>query len=630
VGPFGGGAEVVAIHPSQTSTIYTLTKNAFLYRSLDDGASWSLIRFPAQLAATGHALLLDAARPERLFVGVSSPLPGVAGAYQSLDAGKTWRAIPELKGNPVFSLAAFPGNTDVLAAGAKDGVFLSRDGGQSWNRISPKDNRELQPVMSLGFDPRKPEILYAGTPHLPWKTNDFGQSWLSIHKGMIDDSDILALTVSQKHPTRLFIGACSGIYRSDNSAQDWRKLLGIVGPGGFRTYAVALDPVDADIVYSGTRGGLYKSRDGGKAWQKLSSHIVKSIAIAPDNPKRLYLATEDAGVIRSTDGGSGLKAAQNGLVDRRVNQLALAGSALYVTAGQDFAVLRQPPSSPDWSRVPLPPLIAGGRVQLLSHGRDLFAWTAQSLWRLSANTWVRQTAPAGTLTGLGLSGDHLFAATTKAVFRANDQAQLWTSLSPLPPAAGTIRRLAVSAAQKPHTLLWVETAAGHWMSADSGKSWLKSTLDVPPAEINELALAPGLALAATARGLMQSRDLGQTWTLAPGLDASTVASVAIHPLRPNAAFVAQWGRVLETADAGASWREWTQDGLEGASILSLLVSAHGSSPQVLALTAARGVFAHALGDRSPVGAAPGAGSNQDAGLPQDAGVRSGSRRLLQD
>ncbi len=38
-----------------------------------------------------------------------------------------------------------------MAAGLRDGVHLSRDGGATWKLVSPADNIELQPVVSVAF-----------------------------------------------------------------------------------------------------------------------------------------------------------------------------------------------------------------------------------------------------------------------------------------------------------------------------------------------------------------------------------------------------------------------------------------------------------------------------------------------
>jgi len=91
------------------------------------------------------------------------------------------------------------------------------------------------------------------------------------------------------------------------------------------TYAVAQDPFQPRTIFSGTRDGLWKSADGGKTWKKLSPQIVKSIAMSPTEPGKLFLATQDSGILKSTDGGETVVPALDGFADHRMNQVA-AGS----------------------------------------------------------------------------------------------------------------------------------------------------------------------------------------------------------------------------------------------------------------------------------------------------------------
>ena len=81
-------------------------------------------------------------------------------SYKTTDSGATWILLPGTAGIAVWSLALWPGNDSVIAAGSGTGVFLSRDAGASWKRISPEGDSELRPVVSLAFHPADSRILY--------------------------------------------------------------------------------------------------------------------------------------------------------------------------------------------------------------------------------------------------------------------------------------------------------------------------------------------------------------------------------------------------------------------------------------------------------------------------------------
>ncbi|HSN57451.1 MAG TPA: hypothetical protein VLT32_22470 [Candidatus Sulfomarinibacteraceae bacterium] len=99
--------------------------------------------------------------------------------------------------------------------------------------------------------------------------------------------------------------------------EDWQG----VGPGniGGRTRALAIDPVDPEIIYAGgVSGGVWKSTDGGAGWTPtddlMANLAVTTIAIDPVDPKTLYAGTGEGffwpysmarglGVFKSTDAG---------------------------------------------------------------------------------------------------------------------------------------------------------------------------------------------------------------------------------------------------------------------------------------------------------------------------------------
>ena len=305
---------VVRADPHHPGTLLAGTSRTLLFRSRDNGDTWSPLAFPATLNATLHAVLIDPARSNVYLVAVSSETPSYAGVYRSMDEGATWEQLNDLRRKQVWSLAFWGADARVIAAGAQDGVFLTRDGGTSWTRISPPSGAGPRPVVALAFDPAHGNILYAGTPHLAWKTTDGGATWRRLHRGMEEDSDVFSIEVDSKRPTRLFAGACSGIYRSLDGGGTWANLERAAGDQ-FRTYVVARDPRNANMVFAGTSTGLLRSPDGGATWRRLSDTTARSIAFDPTDSRNMFVAT-DQGILRSEDGGIHFREANEGLYNR--------------------------------------------------------------------------------------------------------------------------------------------------------------------------------------------------------------------------------------------------------------------------------------------------------------------------
>src|SRR5206468_3541352 len=108
-----------------------------------------------------------------------------------------------------------------------------------------------------------------------------------------------------------------GIFRSEDGGETWKKILfKDENTGGLD---VKIDPSNPDVIYaslwevregpwednnqsSGTKGGLFKSTDGGNTWKPLNNGLPKNlsqvyVAISPSQPARLYasIGTTDRG-----------------------------------------------------------------------------------------------------------------------------------------------------------------------------------------------------------------------------------------------------------------------------------------------------------------------------------------------
>jgi photosystem II stability/assembly factor-like uncharacterized protein len=293
---------LIQADPHHKGTLLAGTRTARLFRSRDGGATWSTLSFPGELRSSLHAMLIDPAVQNVYWVAVSSEMPELAGVYRSADAGATWERVRGLQQKQVWALAFWKANATIMAAGTEDGVFLTRDGGQSWTLLAASGTAGPHPVVSLAFDPGDSNILYAGTPHLAWKTVDGGTRWLPIHKGMEEDSDIFALDVDARRRARLFAGACSGIYRSADGGGTWSSLERSLG-GPIRTYVVARAPDRPDKVYAATSVGLIVSRDNGASWYRLTVESARGMAFDPADARRIFVAT-DQGVVRIEDGAT--------------------------------------------------------------------------------------------------------------------------------------------------------------------------------------------------------------------------------------------------------------------------------------------------------------------------------------
>ena len=206
--------------------------------------------------------------------------------------------------------------------GALDGVFRTRNGGDSWERISPASLAEVKNIESIAIDPKNPDVVYAGTWHLAWKTDDGGANWQHINKGMIDDSDVFSVIVDSTNSSVVYASACSGIYKSESAGDLFHKLQGIPFSAR-RTRVLKQDPNNPATVYAGTTEGLWKTIDGGKTWKHVTNSeiVVNDVLVDPRNSNRVLLATDRSGVLASDNGAQTFTASNHGYTHRYVSSI---------------------------------------------------------------------------------------------------------------------------------------------------------------------------------------------------------------------------------------------------------------------------------------------------------------------
>lgn len=290
------GATAVAIHPTQTSTVYAATA-AGVFKSTNGGRTWSAMNNGLPTGGVG-SLIIDPATPSTLYAAAgSSSSPGV---YKSIDGGATWnRRSDGLINSAINSLVidpATPNTLYVAVEGCCTGIriFKTTDGADNWAPIGSFP--PLAP-MALTIDPLNPATLYVAdlaNPGAVFKTTNSGTTWQPLPSITFARS----IAVSPHTAGVVYAGTDQGILKSTDGGNSWTPFT---SKGG----KIVFDPVSSSTLYwltnpsSFTPEGLFKSTDNGQTWiavnKGLNTPQAVVLAIDPLKPSTLYLASMTTG-----------------------------------------------------------------------------------------------------------------------------------------------------------------------------------------------------------------------------------------------------------------------------------------------------------------------------------------------
>lgn len=280
----------------------------------------------AALAGFAPPAGADAA-PAGLSVRLSTGVPAaeIAGG---------WQRAP-IWGADVRSLAAAPDDPDTVFAGTSGGqVYVSRDGGRTWDDAGASLPLPGWVISDLLFDPERPGRLWAALWGI-WGSgqvvvsDDGGSTW----HGRGDDlaaSQVYTLAAVPGRPDRLYAGTLSGVWSTDDAGLSWRRLTSNL-PEVHKVTSLLVGP-GPDTVIAGTWERAYRSDDGGRTWRGIFEGMIldsEVFSLTPTGRPGEIWASTCGWVYQTLDEGMTWKRYQEGFEQRRTPSFeALPGGRL--------------------------------------------------------------------------------------------------------------------------------------------------------------------------------------------------------------------------------------------------------------------------------------------------------------
>ena len=329
----------VALDPSDTDTIWvgtgeSWTRNSVsigngVYRSRDGGESWDYLGLPESERI--NKILVHPKDSNTVYVCVPGKLWSDSpdrGLYKTSDGGKTWSLI--LKGPNLSTgcsgLTMDPRNPDRLFTGLWDfrrkgwsfrsggdgpdapsgsGLFLTDDGGRTWQRLDDKSAKGLPPPpwgrLDVEIAPSKPDTVYAvieGTRSALFRSDDGGKTWdeRDRSQSMVWRPFYFSnIVIDPTNAERLFKMNFSLIVSEDGGKSFSQAGGGLGGTHGDH-HDTWINPTNPKHVITGDDGGLFTSYDGGNKWQKNENLPISQfyhVSLDDKDPYKVFGGLQD-------------------------------------------------------------------------------------------------------------------------------------------------------------------------------------------------------------------------------------------------------------------------------------------------------------------------------------------------
>lgn len=313
--------------------IYVGCGSGYVYRSLDNGDSWTELNSGLNTQANSGVTSFVIAENE-LFLGCRH-----TGIYKLSSTGNAWEAVSTgiNQNSIILSLASI--GSSIYAGTSNEGVYVSNDRGNSWNR----HNSGLPINTSILSLKINQNIVFAGLEKKGvYKSSDGGVTWSSSNNGINDLSvfDILG------ESNELLVGTNEGVFKSSDHGANWaNKSQGIVGKP-----TKALLYHNGDLL-SGTGNSIFRSPDLGNNWIRVyrdenrESSDVNNILATND---AIYATATGNKVLRSLDNGLNWQLVGNGINYPRALDIVAVNDNMIFACDEIRGVLRSDDKGVNW------------------------------------------------------------------------------------------------------------------------------------------------------------------------------------------------------------------------------------------------------------------------------------------
>jgi photosystem II stability/assembly factor-like uncharacterized protein len=304
IGPanMGGRITAVAAVESDPTTYYVATASGGLLKTTNHGTTFEHL-FDHEATVSIGDVAVSQSDPKIVWVGTgeNNPRNSVSygdGVYKSVDGGKTWKNMGLKNSYQIGRVIIHPTKPDTVYVGAlgrlygpneERGLFKTEDGGKTWKKILYVDDRTG--VIDFRLDPFEPNNILVGM----WerKRDGFDTTYGPASEWPSTD----------QYGPEVTYGPGGGLFRSTDAGKTWQKLTGEKGVGGLPTANTGRIGIDFSRKTKGLVFAVIDTENIGKGRPPLTVYMGIS---SETNKGGGVLVTEDTDA-DSPAGKAGIK-----------------------------------------------------------------------------------------------------------------------------------------------------------------------------------------------------------------------------------------------------------------------------------------------------------------------------------
>lgn len=545
---------------------------------------------------------------------------GKAHLWKSTDVGESWGEIKGEIPNTILVLRVDPKNEMRVLAGSDEGIFESTNGGEIFKKIA-----DVGPITDLTT--LDGQTWLAASMSGVLRSTDAGQSWTENSNGLPSKS-VLRVGLVRDAPNVAWATTYDGVAKSEDNGATWKDVSGNLPAKNLQ--ALAVDPTNPHLAIVGTetfvfsvrsenylfkqgqyfKQGLYRTEDGGKTWSRSDGGLIEEnvldVTAHPKRPHEVWASQQSSrGLYRSRDAGQSWSVTPHLLTHYPMRTVffpgaddKLAHTSLHI--GEDFGISED--SGVNWTIQSEDTFFSAlnrgksllnsskkGRANLHLHGVAIDPKNPEIIYVGSVDDPSQFNEKA-------VNGAHIFKSTDGGkTWNESDNGydhEYATSINDIKIDPQNTSTIYIALTKKEST-----NGNGVWKSTDGGDKWFRSNSGMPDnASVATLVIhpqKPDQLLAATFEGLYRSADGGATWVRKK---SGTFKDVEFNPANPNVVYTGSGPEgpsnegkngAFVSPDFGETWTDITGN-LPSTKVTSMAVNSHGTI--VYAGTEEKGLF----------------------------------------